>query len=239
MYLWVMKMARAKIAPRMDTAEEMRSRMKEAGDTSGTDKIEQHGYHRFYSLHFPLNRESHDLSILEIGLEHARSLQWWRLLYPHAHITGMDIVDPDEEPPAHNVRILRGDQSNPDDLERLKDREYDVILDDGSHVPEHQILTFEALFPKLKYGGVYVVEDIETSYWRRGTRLYGYRVSGKSALDYFAGLSHDVNAEFSGRAPSDIAGVAFYANAIIVTKIREEDKEFIGRKYRFHRFLKR
>ena len=42
--------------------------------------------------------------------------------------------------------------------------ELDIIIDDGSHINEHVIRTFQYLFPKLKPGGIYVVEDTQTSY---------------------------------------------------------------------------
>ena len=42
--------------------------------------------------------------------------------------------------------------------------ELDIIIDDGSHINEHVIRTFQYLFPKLKSGGIYVVEDTQTSY---------------------------------------------------------------------------
>ena len=45
-------------------------------------------------------------------------------------------------------------------------QKFDVIIDDGSHIPWHQIFTLETIFDTfLKDGGVYIIEDIETSYW--------------------------------------------------------------------------
>jgi len=42
---------------------------------------------------------------------------------------------------------------------------WDIIIDDGSHVPRHQLITFTSLFPCVRPGGVYVIEDIESSYY--------------------------------------------------------------------------
>jgi len=40
------------------------------------------------------------------------------------------------------------------------------INDDGSHVPEHQLFSFDYLFHELLMpGGTYIIEDVETSYW--------------------------------------------------------------------------
>ena len=50
----------------------------------------------------------------------------------------------------------------------------DMIVDDGSHIPSHMILSLVALWNTLKPGGVYVMEDIETSYWQNHAGIYGY-----------------------------------------------------------------
>jgi len=77
------------------------------------------------------------------------------------------------------VTIFTGDQSDPHFLKSLTDKyQYDIIIDDGSHFPQHQILTFQHLFSVLKPGGLYVVEDLETSYWNSpGASLYGNSIS--------------------------------------------------------------
>lgn len=47
------------------------------------------------------------------------------------------------------------------------DAPYDIIIDDGSHMVRHVIASFEALFPYLRRGGLYIIEDLHTSYWKR------------------------------------------------------------------------
>lgn len=44
---------------------------------------------------------------------------------------------------------------------------FDIIIDDGSHCNNHVIATFKILFPLLKLGGIYAIEDLQTSYWKR------------------------------------------------------------------------
>ena len=117
---------------------------------------------------------------LEIGVSHGGSLQMWRrYLGPEATIVGVDI-DPrcsrfDGE--AATVRI--GSQTDAAFLRSVVDEMggVDIVLDDGSHVARHQRASFDVLFPLLADGGLYVVEDVHTSYWsnfggglrRRGT----------------------------------------------------------------------
>ena len=51
---------------------------------------------------------------------------------------------------------------------------WDIIIDDGSHVPYHQVFSFFCLWKAVVPGGLYVIEDLETNYWLPGRRVYGH-----------------------------------------------------------------
>ena len=77
--------------------------------------------------------------------------------------------------------LYTGDQSDAEFLKKMMadvGKQFDIIVDDGSHVPWHQIFTFETIFKTwLKPGGIYVIEDIETSYWNsHNAKIYGYDI---------------------------------------------------------------
>jgi hypothetical protein len=59
-----------------------------------------------------------------------------------------------------NVDIKIGDQSNETDLLQLKDKYYDVIIDDGYHATKHQQITFKTLWSNIKPGGYFIIEDL-------------------------------------------------------------------------------
>jgi len=43
---------------------------------------------------------------------------------------------------------------------------FDIVIDDGSHISQHQIKTFEYCFIHcVKPGGLYIVEDLQTSFY--------------------------------------------------------------------------
>jgi hypothetical protein len=67
---------------------------------------------------------------------------------------------------------------------------FDIIVDDGSHINNHVTHTFEKLFPRIKPGGVYVVEDVCTSYWEQYDGGY---LKQDSSMEYFKRLTDDVN----------------------------------------------
>lgn len=146
------------------TVDEARmARLKKAFDGCGSDKATHH-YERVYQ-HF-LSRTPEYL--LEFGISNftkeferrSGSLFAWSELYPNCKILGVD-RDPDRMFAEGNIRTVLADQENADSLEALSHTiSPDVIIDDASHVFENSIRTFNALFPKLKPGGVYLIEDV-------------------------------------------------------------------------------
>lgn len=134
----------------------------------GTVMGEAHSYTPVYERWFePMRNEP--LRVLEIGVCDPRmpgaSLQGWYEYFPKATIFGYDIVD------AHrfdNDRITTfvGDQSNRADLARLVEfsgGEFDIIIDDGSHKAVHQQVSLAFLFPHLRPGGQYIIEDLHVA----------------------------------------------------------------------------
>jgi hypothetical protein len=99
------------------------------------------------------------------------SLRAWNDFFTHAHIYGLDINTTDFFE-YDRVKCLWTDQSKPielektfDEIKRLEGRptlNADVILDDGSHIVDHQLLSIKTLAKYLKPGGLYIIEDIKT-----------------------------------------------------------------------------
>ena len=83
-------------------------------------------------------------------------------MYKNINITGFDI-NPDFQKfnrQYNNIKILIGDQSNENDLQQLKYKQYDIIIDDGYHASKHQQISFKTLWSSLKSGGYYIIEDL-------------------------------------------------------------------------------
>lgn len=108
-----------------------------------------------------------EVSILEIGVQRGGSIQIWREIFgSQARIVGVDI---DEKCATLNLdaEIYIGDSSDKSFLNSLqrKNKPFNLIVDDGSHNSKHQKKAFESLFPLLSNDGIYVVEDLEHSYY--------------------------------------------------------------------------
>ncbi len=92
----------------------------------------------------------------------APSLQMWRAYFPNADIFGFDIDD-FSAVKIDNCNILRGDMSSKADLLRLAHaigRPIDIIIDDASHASHHQQIALGTLFPFVRDGGLYIIEDL-------------------------------------------------------------------------------
>lgn len=163
----------------------------------GSDKTTVHSYGDFYDdLEIAITEAcwDHERSewdahpqVLEIGLCNAGattcpSLQAWEQCL-NANVWGIDI---DEESVNRaraipNARGLVADQSKREDLERVQravgNSALDLIVDDGSHKPDDQLLAAEVLFACLKPGGWYVIEDLQNrDDAKRFTHLPGFRL---------------------------------------------------------------
>lgn len=133
-------------------------RLHQIGLKHATDKATYHQYCDFYE------QELHGLNpkrILEIGVKDGASLRMWKEYYPEAEVIGIDITKPMQ---IEGCTVLQMDGTDVYALQELG--KFDLIIDDGSHNTKDQQISFEYLFNHgLKRGGVYIIEDIHTSFY--------------------------------------------------------------------------
>ena len=200
-----------------------------------TDKVYYHGYHHFYPQYFEEFRYQ-KFNMLEIGYGDGASMKTWIEYFPQADITVLDINVQHIE--SDRCRVIKGDQSKLSDLDRIIDTvtQAKLILDDGSHNPMHQFDTFNYLFKNLlEPGGVYIIEDIEVSYWNPESTLYGYKSGHFNLIDSFKKYQEMINSEFTGvKNYLNIASILFGQNCIIITKRTQEQIDYFNRTYRFN-----
>lgn len=134
-----------------------------------------------------------DVHIMEIGVKHGGSLQMWKEYFgKNSKIFGVDI-DPKTKYEENQIEIFILDQSNVEDLRKIKDLcpRIDILLDDGSHQCLHQINTFKELFPHITTNGIYMCEDLHTSYW---PAYGGGHKNQNSFIEYSKNIIDDINA---------------------------------------------
>jgi cephalosporin hydroxylase len=182
-------------------------------------------YLDLYERHFAHLRGT-AFTMLEIGVSQGGSLELWREYFgDQAVICGIDI-DPDcaaKVDPPNLVRI--GSQDDPDFLRGVAAElgELDLVLDDGSHIGRHQQASFETLWPLVKPGGLYVIEDLHTSYWGPTFEgRYGRRGTGvelvKQLFDDMHGWYHDRGEQLAAR--DAIGAIHAYDSIVFIEKVR-------------------
>ena len=98
--------------------------------------------------------------VLEIGVHKGGSLKLWKDFFPNAQIHGFDIDESCKRFEEDRIKIFIGDQGKHKHYQQF-DNDYDIIIDDGSHIPEHMLLSLNQLYKSnLKNGGIFVIEDI-------------------------------------------------------------------------------
>ena len=114
--------------------------------------------------------------MLELGIggyarekQGGASLKMWKWFFPRAQIVGVDIEDKSfvDQP---RITSYLGSQTDRALMEHIV-REHGaptIVIDDGSHRPQDVVDSFAILFPMLADDGLYVIEDMQTSYWPRG-----------------------------------------------------------------------
>ena len=226
----------------------------------GTDKHE-HQFTLFYGNLLDQFREQ-AFNLLEIGVFRGESLEMWHRYFPRATIFGADPRADMRTRSSSNYTVLRYDQHVRSDVQALANHaSWSVVLDDGSHKPSDQLLTFMNIFPLLRPYGVYIIEDIQTSYFARGYGrgyLYNWNMKDESnetdVVERFLDAVHMVlnrkyqcyeptRPVFSYAVDARIGSVIFLRNAIAVIKApnlyRYPDYERLGKSNcKESRFLK-
>jgi hypothetical protein len=200
----------------------------------GTDKWNHHFYTEHYEKTLS-HLEHEEFNLLEIGIggyefpdKGGASLRMWADYFTKARIVGFDLYDKSKiDIRNRNIIAVQGDQYNEDDLKKL-DKEhglFQVIVDDGSHQNSHQIKSFETLFPLMPEGGIYIIEDTETSYWKDygGTTDIWDIIGNPSCLAYFIYKIHELHYRTNGISKHDpftdhIESIQFFNNIIIIRK---------------------
>jgi hypothetical protein len=119
-------------------------------------------YFEIYHRHFQ-KFVGRDVSIAEVGVFSGGSLDMWKEYFgPRASVYGVDIEPACKAYEDERTRIFIGDQADRSFWRVFREQvpELDILVDDGGHLPEQQIVTLEEILPHLRPGGVYMCEDI-------------------------------------------------------------------------------
>lgn len=163
--------------------------------------------------------------LLEIGVYHGGSLQLWRQYFgPEAVIFGVDINPRCRNIADPSICIRIGSQVDAEFLRRVVEEMggVDIVIDDGSHIASHQRKSLEVLLPLVDPDGIYIAEDLHTSYFR-GLFEGGFRRRGtfieeaKMLIDSIYEPYHKKETSFSN-VQGSVNSVHFYDGLVAIEK---------------------
>ena len=223
----------------MATQKSQYNSLDEIGLKYGTDKCPKNHnllvkYERFFGL-----KRNVPLKILEIGVANGESILTWSdyFTHPKTKIFGIDIILKPLVFDDKRIRLIEADQDNLDQMESIGKEHgpFDLILDDASHLCGSQIECFRRMIDYVVRGGVYVIEDIFTSYiprYQTGSRKLKRLNKGTNTIDFLKRVIDNLN--YNGvrgkrgwqraevhldpvfKREFDIAGLLFVNNACII-----------------------
>ena len=179
------------------------------------------------------------INLLELGVggyenphSGGKSLRMWKKYFPFGNIFSIDIYDKSSLQ-EDRITIFKGSQIDKIFLNKVTEKigAIDIIIDDGSHINEHVIKAFNILFPKLQDGGIYVIEDTQTSYWDEFGGDSKNLKNPKTIMNYFKSLTDALNnQEFlipnykQNYFDKKIVSMHFYHNLIFIYKGNNDEK---------------
>lgn len=180
-------------------------------------------YLPIYEREFSSYRDK-KINFLEIGVFKGGSIELWRKYFgPKAQISGIDVNPECEAYVKKPNNVFIGSQADKVFLSKVINNigAPDIILDDGSHIANHQMTSFRELFPQLKIGGLYIIEDLHTAYWP-GYYEGGYRRTG-TAIELAKTLVDDMHSWYHKKGSkladkTEIASVRFYDSMVVIEK---------------------
>src|SRR5215467_6893713 len=184
-----------------------------------------HHYFEIYHRHFARFRGQSPV-VVEVGVWKGGSLPMWHHYFgPGCQVVGIDIDPATRRFETEGTTILIGDQSDRHFLASVRERvpRIDVFIDDGGHTMQQQVVTFEEMYPHIQPNGVYLCEDLHTSFWPEYGG--GYRRDG-TFLEYGKALVDRLNAWHSREIDKlsvdaftrSTYGMNFYDSVLVIEK---------------------
>lgn len=166
--------------------------------------------YNIYESFFSTIRDN-PIGLFEVGVFNGESTKIFSRYFANGSIVGIDHDLKDIDLTGFdNVTLVQGDQSNEVFMGGLADEHFpggvDIIIDDASHIGSLSKRTFEILFPRLKSGGIYIIEDWGTGYW-------GDWVDGGIYEFYETSVFHQ--GEFPKRIPTHDFGMVGFVKHVI------------------------
>lgn len=186
-------------------------------------------YERFFSKY-----KGNDVTIVEIGVFKGGSIQMWKNYFKSGgnkvKVYGIDIDDKCKLLEEEDIEIFTGSQEDRDFLRDVKGKvgKADIIIDDGGHCMNQQIVAFEELFDLLNDDGIYLCEDLHTSYMKQFGGAYKgadtFIEYSKNLIDYLHAQYSETEELVINKYSERIKSVTYYDSMIFIEKKKATDR---------------
>lgn len=186
----------------------------------------QSGLAELYEPLFKKIKKKKSGNVLEIGIgghddfTGGGGLRSLKKFFKNKTIYGLDIIDKSHFSTSY-IKIIKGSQNNNKTYEKLRNITFDLIIDDGSHYPAHQLKSFKKLFKNLNPGGIYIIEDLNTSF-------YG----NLNIINYFLGIEKNLFTNKSELSKLYFASTSSKQKTIILEKRDYDFKNKVNFKFK-------
>lgn len=182
-------------------------------------------YHRH--LHKFVGRQ---VTIVEVGVYSGGSMQMWRHYFGEGcRVHGVDIQEECKVYGDSHTTIHIGDQADRAFWKRFRESipSVDVLIDDGGHRPEQQMVTLEEMLPHLRPGGVYICEDVHGS----GNRFTAFAHSLANQLNTVALVPQQELASAPTSFQAAVNSAHLYPFVVVIEKRDSTLKSFSAPKH--------
>ncbi|MFC1828910.1 class I SAM-dependent methyltransferase [Thermodesulfobacteriota bacterium] len=175
-----------------------------------------------------------EVNVLEIGVDHGGSLNMWRDYFgKHANIYGVDINPKCKELEGDRIKVFIGNQEDTEFLGHIimQIPKLDILIDDGGHMMKQQITTFELLFNHIDNNGIYICEDLHTSYWNKFGGGYKNKKSfaeySKNFIDYINAWHSKTRRLQVSEFTRTVHGLHYYDSMLVIEKRAIKEPELL------------
>lgn len=189
-------------------------------------------YFKIYDRHFKKFIGKNPV-ILEVGVAQGGSLEMWDYYFDgQCQIYGIDLnpecKDVPEKLGKNNIKVFIGSQDDRNFLKKVKEEipKIDIIIEDGGHLMNQQIVTYEELYDHLNDDGVYLAEDLHTSYWQEYGSFYknpnSFIEYTKNFIDYINAYHIRENIDLHFRKTTE--SIHYYDSVIVLERKKDLEK---------------
>lgn len=194
----------------------------------GTDKASNdHDYLRHYQHHLTAAKSAGIDCIMEIGIFNGASLRMWKEWSQAKKVVGLDINKDTKKHEEGNIVVEIGNQEDPQFLVScVVSHNPSIVIEDGSHLWDHQIIAFQTIFPLLERGSTYIMEDLHVGFgdlaakFSNGFATSGFEYLSKILRFHTSGgfATKCIDDPFVNYAARAIDSMCFIKKSCIITK---------------------